>query len=106
MIAIGMALVLSIVLISFIFGFAKTGLWRMVHAKANELDERQIMVTHESLRYSYGIFSILTLLVIFTNELLEEFTIVDLPLLPIFAVLLYLAHTLPAMIIAWTEKEI
>jgi hypothetical protein len=106
MVIIGMAAAIVIVLISFIFVFAKTGLWRLVHAKADKLDERQIMVTFESLRHSYAIFSILTLSVIFTNELLEEFTTADLPLLPIFAVLLYLAHTLPASIIAWTDKEI
>ena len=106
MVIIGMAAAIVIALISFIFVFAKTGLWRLVHAKADKLDERQIMVTHGSLRYSYGIFSILCLSVIFANELLEEFTTADLPLLPIFAVLLYLAHTLPASIIAWTDKEI
>jgi hypothetical protein len=105
---VGMSATLIAIIISFIYVFAKTGLWRLVHTKVDKLDERQVLITHESLRYSYSIFSIICLIVILTSELLKEFVMhgINIPLVPVFAVLLYLAHTLPASIIAWKEKEV
>jgi hypothetical protein len=91
-------------LLSFIVLHVSTGLWKYVHTRVENLDERQVIVTHESLRYSYSIFSILILGLMllkgisgYNNDILE---------MPLFASLLYLAHTLPASVIAWREKEI
>ena len=42
----------------------RTGLWRLVHAKVEKLDEREIQQNLESLRYSYVIFAISSLLII------------------------------------------
>ncbi len=106
--SIGIVVMIIAIFITFVMVFWKTGLWRLVHTKVDKLDERQVMVTHESLRHSYSIFSILCLLVILISEILRQFNLIshDIPLIPFFAVLLYLAHILPASIIAWTEKKI
>ena len=93
---------------SLIIVYFKTGLWRLVHTKVEKLDERQLLVTYESLRYSYSIFSVLCLLIVISAEIISDYILigVDVPLMPIFWVLFLLAHTLPASIIAWTEKEV
>lgn len=91
-------------LISFIILHVRTSLWKLVHAKVDKLDERQIQLTLESLRYSYGIFTVISLLVLMCIALLAGR--LDSTLILVFASLLYLAHTLPSSIIAWTEKEV
>ena len=93
-----------VTLISFILLHIRTRLWKLVHTKIEDLDERQVQVTHESLRRSYTIFSVLSLVVLMCLALLNAGR--DSILIIIFAGLLYLAHTLPASIIAWREKEI
>ena len=82
----------------------RTGLWRLAHAKADTLDEREIQLTLGALRYAYGLFSVIALLTIlamvvfgFGSQILR---------LVIFWVLLYLAHTLPSSVIAWTENRV
>jgi len=95
-------------MISFINLHVRTRLWKFVHTKIDNLDERQIQVVHHSLRHSYSIFSIVCLTLFFAFGLLKELMPgeIDLPLMPIIAALIYLAHTLPSSIIAWTEKEV
>jgi hypothetical protein len=102
------AITLIIVLISFIKLHLRTRLWKMVHSGTDVLDEREIQVTREALRLSYTLFSVITLIIILAYELIRQLTATGLtvPLMPILAVLIYLAHTLPSSIIAWTEKEI
>lgn len=92
------------VLTSFVLLHIRTRLWKLVHTKIEDLDERQVQVTHESLRQSYGIFSVLSLIVLMCIALLGGGR--DSILMIIFAGLLYLAHTLPSSIIAWKEKEV
>lgn len=107
--SVGSAAVLLGVLVSFIIIHIKTKLWELVHTKHDNLDERQIQVTHESLRYSYSIFTIIILVALLAIALTSGrsnlFTDHSM-LMVIFAGLLYLAHTLPSSIIAWTEKEV
>ncbi len=98
----GAAAALIITVISFIRTHVKTRLWRLTHAKIDKLDEREIQVSHESLRHSYGIFSVVCLVIIYISAVTEGGHIHVL----IAASLLYLAHTLPASVIAWTEKEV
>ncbi|MEA3296685.1 MAG: hypothetical protein U9R56_02340 [candidate division Zixibacteria bacterium] len=100
----GVIVSVAVAMVSFIVLHVKTHLWKLVHTKADKLDERQIQVTHESLRYSYGIFSVISLLVLMCTALIVDKY--DSGLIMIFACLLYLAHTLPASVIAWTEKEV
>ena len=97
-------IVAIIALVSFVILHIRTRLWKLIHTKAENLDERQLQVTHESLRYSYGIFSIISLLILMGIALMGGHH--DSMLMLVFASLLYLAHTLPAAIIAWMEKEV
>ncbi len=99
---------LVIFIISFINLHVRTKLWKFVHTKIDNLDEREIQVVFQSLRHSYSIFGIVCLSFFLVYELLREFLPggIDLPLMPIIAALIYLAHTLPSSIIAWKEKEI
>ena len=103
-VAIALAAVVVILLVSFILAHIKTRLWRLAHTKVENLDERQIQVTHESLRYSYGIFTVISLAILLIIAVISGDD--DSMLILIFASLLYLAHTLPSSIIAWTEREI
>ncbi len=103
-VAIALVAVAVILLISFILAHIKTRLWRLVHTKAENLDERQMQVTHESLRQSYGIFTVISLAILLIIAVMSGGD--DSMLILIFAGLLYLAHTLPSSIIAWTEREV
>jgi len=60
----------------------------------------QVMLV--SLKYSYSIFSIVTLIIIYGFAVVEQGPI-D---VVIAACLLYLAHTLPAAITGWKENVI
>ena len=103
-VAAGTILSVVLAIISFILLHIRTHLWKLVHAKINQLDEREVQITHESLRRSYAIFTVISLLVLMCMVLLMNRH--DSILIIIFASLLYLAHTLPSSIIAWTEKEV
>ena len=103
-VVIALAAVAVILLVSFVLAHIKTRLWRLAHAKAESLDERQIQVTHESLRHSYSIFTVISLLTLLIIAVLSGGD--DSMLILIFAGLLYLAHTLPSSIIAWKEREV
>jgi hypothetical protein len=91
----------------------RTGLWRLTHTSAEKLDEREIQVTHTSLRHSYMIFTGFSLALIAFMVLSVRFSFVTLTHrghysfgLIVLILLQYLVHTLPASIIAWTEKEV
>lgn len=87
--------------VSFVFTYLKTGLWGFTHKPLKKLDEREIALTSKSLRYAYGIFTVIILV------LLLSFALTDTPANIVLVVSLVLfAHILPASIIAWTEKEI
>lgn len=94
--------------ISFIVVFGQTGLWRFVHTRVERLDEREIMVTYESLRHSYGFFTVICLVIFLVAELLRDNLLGgrQIPLMPMIAALIYLAHILPASVIAWRERDI
>lgn len=100
--AIAFALIAG--LVSFIMVHIRTGLWKLVHSKIDNLDERQIQVTHGALRHSYSIFTILALVILLIIALAGGYD--DANLIMIFASLLYLAHTLPSSVLAWTEKVV
>ena len=83
---------------SYIITYFKTGLWQFTHKSLDKLDEREITLTSRSLRYAYGIFTVLILFL---------FTIIDLKVnMVLVSSLIFFAHILPASIIAWTEKEV
>lgn len=103
-ILIVMGFIVVVGLFSFITLYIKTRIWKLIHTKVEKLDEREIQLTHESLRYSYSIFTVVSLIVL----LIFALTIRDYDslLMIIFIGFLYLAHTLPAAIIAWKQKDI
>jgi len=90
-----------IFIVSFIVTFIKTGLWGFIHKPLKKLDEREIALTSKSLRYAYGVFTVVTLIILLF--LAVTYTPIDVVLV---ASLILFAHILPAAIIAWTEKEI
>ncbi len=103
--AVGIAVLLAAVVVTSIITQITTGLWRLTHSGIDNLDERQIVVVHEALRRSYSVFAILCLVIMIFNAVTGShgnylFDIV----LPIS--LLYFAHSLPASVLAWTEKEV
>lgn len=93
---------LALGLITFIRVFWRTRLWKITHAGFKGLDERQVQVVYGALRNSYSIFAIVCLVILYVNAVIEKGHI---PILLAGAVL-YSAHTLPAAVVAWTEKEI
>jgi len=105
-VAVGLIVVcLTGLVLSFLQVIWRTGLWGLTHAKVENLDERQVMVTHEALRYSYVIFVPCSLLLMFAAVVATDFgwRFFDV-VLP--AGLLYLSHILPAIILAWREKVV
>ncbi|MBI9038342.1 MAG: hypothetical protein JEY97_09435 [Bacteroidales bacterium] len=99
---VGEIISIIILISSFYIAFIRTKLWNFVHKSENQLDERQITVNLKALKYSYSIFVIVSLLVIYAFAIAEEG---PLDVLIAFC-LLYFAHTLPAAICAWIEKGI
>ena len=97
-----LAILLTIVLWSFIVVYGRTGLWTKTHLDSKHLDERELQVHSNALRLSYSLFVIITLLVVYGYALSEREPI-D---VVIAGGLLYMAHILPASVIGWTEQEI
>jgi hypothetical protein len=85
---------------SFNKAFIKTKYWKMVHTKSKNLDEREMNVVLNALKYSYSIFTILCLVIIYSFAIFEFYPI-DVVLA---GGLLFLAHILPASIVGWNEK--
>ena len=94
--------IFAIFIFSLYKAFIQTNFWKLVHAKSINLDEREMQVVLNALRYAYGIFAIICLVIIYAFAI-AEFRPIDVVLA---GGLLYLAHTLPAAIIGWNEKYI
>ena len=93
---------LLILIISFVYVYVKSGLWRLTHKKTENLDEREIQVVTQAIRISYTIFVITVIVMVYLFAIFGLGTI-D---VVIAATLLYLAHIIPTSIVAWTEKEV
>ena len=91
-----------IFLYSFLRGFLHTGYWKLVHTSHHRLDEREVQVVLEAVRYAYGTFTIIAVVLIYAFAL-AQFHPIDVVLA---GGLLYLAHTLPAAIAGCSEKII
>ena len=101
------------IVVSFVFLFIRTGLWKLTHAKTENLDEREIQITHQSIRHSYTIFSLTSLVILFFIFLSVRYSFFTLTAeghfsfgLMMLTLLNYLVNTLPAAVIAWTEPEV
>ena len=88
-------------IVCFIVTYLKTELWNFIHKPLIKLDEREIALTSKSLRYAYGIFTVVILSVLLSFALMA--TTID---VVVVASLILFAHLLPASVIAWTEKEV
>jgi hypothetical protein len=93
---------LALLVATFIGVYWRTRLWHLTHSSISRLDERQVGVVYESLRLSYTVFSLLCLVVLYVNAVAARGPISVL----VAGGLLYLAHTLPAAFVAWTETEV
>jgi hypothetical protein len=93
---------LALGLVTFMRVYWRTGLWSITHAGFKGLDERQVQVVYEALRNSYWIFAVVALIILYANAILGKGHI---PILVAGSVL-YSAHTLPAAVVAWTEREV
>ena len=92
--------IFAILLFSLFKAFITTKFWKMVHTSSKNLDEREMQVVLNALKYAYGIFAIICLVLIYAFAIA-----VRQPINVVLAgALLYLAHTLPAAIIGWKEK--
>jgi len=106
-------LTLLSIAISFYLTLVRTNLRRLTQANAAQLDEREIQLTHDSLRRSYAIFTGVSLAIIAFMLISVRFSFLTLThrgnysfgLIALIG-LQYLVQTLPASIIAWTEKEV
>lgn len=92
------------VIATFIPLHVRTGLWRLAHAKVDALDEREMQQNLESLRHAYVVFAIASLLIILTLVVFGSGG--QTQQLAVFWILLYLAHTLPSSILAWTAPRV
>lgn len=91
-------LTLGVLVLTFYTSHIKTGLWRLVHASEDTLDEREMVVVLYALRNSYSVFTITSLIFI------GIFVAMEIPVSAFgFVSLIYLAHTLPSVIIGWQE---
>ena len=86
-------------IISFRIAFGTSNLWKLTHTSFNKLDEREMQIVYKATTYSYSIFTILCLIFIYTFALLGIAPIG----VVMAACLLYIAHILPASIIAWNK---
>ena len=105
---IGAIAALAAVIITFIPVYGRTGLWKFVHTRADNLDEREVLVTYESLRHAYAVFSVITLIFIQVSALtgFGKDWVGDSTGQVVFWWFFYLAHTLPASVIAWTARQV
>lgn len=92
---------LALALFTFIRVFWRTHLWSITHKGFKGLDERQVQIVYEALRSSYWIFAVVCLVILYANAIVAKGHI---PIVVAGSVL-YSAHTLPAAVVAWTEKE-
>lgn len=83
----------------------KSGFWQLIHTNTSDLDERELQLAHKSLARAYSIFTVLCLVIMLLHAVLFRFSdSFNLVLtVPLVSSLIYFAHTLPALILAWNH---
>ncbi len=102
---IGTLLGLLVAIVWYFFELhVRTGFWKLTHQRVDDLDEREIEVVHDALRIAYSIFTIgaillmgLLLFLHLPSDVLYGSAAI------LVAWLLYVAHTLPGMVLVWRE---
>ena len=92
---------LSIIIWGFLVIYLKTGIWRYTHLSLKKLSEEEKQEMNSVIRKAYTIISIVIVLMLFAVSIFELEMIVVVPV-----TLLYLAHILPASIVAWNKIQI
>ena len=100
-----LVLFIPLTVFSFVIVQVRTGLWMLVHRRADDLDERELQDTLVALRYAYTIFAVICLSVLFVQAIVFEKEIIFVDMLLVSS-LIYFAHSLPASILAWTKREV
>lgn len=89
-----------LLLITFYLLFFRTGLWQFTHRKWEKHDEREKELAFISLKYSYPIFAIAILIILYTYSLTHRqvglFMSVG---------LIYFAQIMPSVVLAWRQKR-
>jgi len=101
---IGMAACAVVIVLGFLRLHLKSHMWNFTHAKIEKLDEREVQVILQSLRHSYEIFSVTCIVLVLALSLLGGRH--DSMLMLICVSLIYLAHTLPSSVMAWTSRRV
>ncbi len=104
LLSIGLGACIALVVVGFLRLHAKTHMWNFTHAKMEKLDERELQLILGSLRHAYEIFTVTCILLVLTLSLLAGPH--DSMLMLICVALIYLAHTLPSSVIAWTSRRL
>lgn len=86
----------------------KTGIWKLMHTRSKDLDERELSLTHRALSQSYGWFAVICLVIMFALSVFSRMNICPQYTisLPLVASLIYLSHTLPGSMIAWKAGKL
>ncbi len=92
-----------IVILTFIPLHWKSGIWKLTHKKSEDLDEKELTLTHWALSESYGWFAVICLLILLALSLISKMNICPQYTIsmPLVASMIYLSHTLPGTLIAW-----
>ena len=98
---------LALVGITFYKVHMQSGLWKLTHQNVDDLDERETQLTYHALRYAYAWFTVICLVLLMSHAVFYRLipAISFVITVPLAGSLIYLAHTLPASILAWTETE-
>ena len=110
---IAVSLSFLIFFISIVILYGRTNLWKLTHSDTDDLDEREIYITHQAFRKSYQIFGVLSLILLFFIFFTVRYSFLmltprghySLGLILLMA-LNYLFNIIPAAILAWTQKAI
>jgi hypothetical protein len=93
---------LFLIIIAYLQVFYKTKLWKMSHSGLEGMDERQAQVYLNAMRIAYSVFTVVAIVIIYLFSIIEHAS----RAVVVGAAMLYLAHSLPAAVVGWTEKEI
>ncbi len=100
-------LFLVVTALTFIPLHRRSGIWKLTHAKQEDLDEREIKLTHHAFSESYSWFTVVCLLIILAQSFISRMNVCPKYsiTIPLAVSLIYFAHTLPGSVIAWQDRE-
>jgi len=82
------------------FAFQNTGLLKFTHTKTKDLDERELIVTNNAIRFGYSALAIVATLLLFVIALTSWQIHVTHA-----AFILYTSHILPAVYLGWKGEK-